>query len=211
MTSVAIIDDHPIVLQGCRRVLEDAGFGPILEARDVETGYHLVRRHQPQVIIIDLAMQGGGLGGLTLIRNIRAHDPRARILVFSMHSDPIIVRRALEAGATGYLLKDTSSQELVRALETVVAGTPYLSADLAMQVALAGTGAARNPLADLTPRELQTLGLLAQGKSYGHIAEELSVSYKTVVNVCYQLRQKLDVRTLPELVRLSVQLLPSPP
>jgi DNA-binding NarL/FixJ family response regulator len=211
MTSVAIIDDHPIVLQGCRRVLEDAGFGPILEARDVETGYHLVRRHHPQVIIIDLAMQGGGLGGLTLIRNIRAHDPRARILVFSMHSDPIIVRRALEAGATGYLLKDTSSQELVRALETVVAGTPYLSADLAMQVALAGTGAARNPLADLTPRELQTLGLLAQGKSYGHIAEELSVSYKTVVNVCYQLRQKLDVRTLPELVRLSVQLLPSPP
>jgi two-component system, NarL family, invasion response regulator UvrY len=211
MTSVAIIDDHPIVLQGCRRVLQDAGFGPILEARDVETGYHLIRKHQPQVVIVDLAMQGSGLGGLTLIRNIRAHDPRARILVFSMHSDPIIVRRALEAGATGYLLKDTSSQELVRALETVASGTPYLSADLAMQVAIAGTGAARNPLADLTPRELQTLGLLAQGKSYGRIAEELRVSYKTVVNVCYQLRQKLDVRTLPELVRLSVQLLPSPP
>jgi two-component system, NarL family, invasion response regulator UvrY len=211
MTSVAIIDDHPIVLQGCRRVLQDAGFGPILEARDVETGYHLIRKHQPQVVIVDLAMQGSGLGGLTLIRNICAHDPRARILVFSMHSDPIIVRRALEAGATGYLLKDTSSQELVRALEIVATGTPYLSADLAMQVAIAGTGAARNPLADLTPRELQTLGLLAQGKSYGRIAEELSVSYKTVVNVCYQLRQKLDVRTLPELVRLSVQLLPSPP
>jgi two-component system invasion response regulator UvrY len=209
MRSVLIIDDHPIVLQGCRRVLQDAGFGPVLEARDIESGYQLLRKHQPQVVIVDLAMQGGGLGGLSLIRTIRAHDPRARVLVFSMHSDPIIVRRALEAGATGYLLKDTSSEELVRALESVAAGTPYLSSDLAMQVALAATGAARNPLDDLTPRELQTLGLLAQGKSYGRIAEELNVSYKTIVNVCYQLRQKLDVQTLPELVRLSVQLLPS--
>jgi two-component system invasion response regulator UvrY len=209
MRSVLIIDDHPIVLQGCRRVLQDAGFAPVLEARDIESGYQLLRKHQPQVVIVDLAMQGGGLGGLSLIRTIRAHDPRARILVFSMHSDPIIVRRALEAGATGYLLKDTSSEELVRALESVAAGTPYLSSDLAMQVALAATGAAPNPLDELTPRELQTLGLLAQGKSYGRIAEELNVSYKTVVNVCYQLRQKLDVQTLPELVRLSVQLLPS--
>src|SRR5262245_2778248 len=209
MTSVLIIDDHPIVLQGCRRVLQDAGFARVLEARDIESGYQVLRKHQPQVVIVDLAMQGGGLGGLSLIRTIRAHDPRARILVFSMHSDPIIVRRALEAGATGYLLKDTSSEELVRALESVAAGTPYLSSDLAMQVALAASGAARNPLDDLTPRELQTLGLLAQGKSYGRIADELNVSYKTVVNVCYQLRQKLDVQTLPELVRLSVQLLPS--
>jgi len=209
MTSVLIIDDHPIVLQGCRRVLEDAGMDLILDAGDIEAGYQLYRKHQPDVVIIDLAMQGSGLGGLSLVRTIRAHDPRARILVFSMHSDPIIVSRALETGATGYLLKDTSSDELVQAVEQVGAGTPYLSRDLAMQVALAGAGVRRSPLADLTPRELQTLGLLGQGKSYGRIAEELNVSYKTVVNVCYQLRQKLDVRTLPELIRLSVQLLPN--
>ena len=78
-----------------------------------------------------------------------------------------------------------------------------------MRVALAGAGVSRNSLAGLTPRELQTIGLLAQGKSYGRIATELNVSYKTVVNVCYQLRQKLDVRTLPELIRLSVQLVPN--
>ena len=209
MTSVLIVDDHPIVLQGCRRVLQDRGMAPIFEARDVETGQQLARAHQPDVIIIDLAMQGSGLGGLSLIRTIRASNPRARILVFSMHSDPIIVSRALQSGATGYLLKDTSSEDLVRAVESVAAGTPYLSSDLAAQVALVDAGAARNPLADLTPRELQTLGLLAQGKPYGHIAAELNISYKTVVNVCYQLRQKLDVHTLPELIRLSVQLLPS--
>ena len=140
MTSVLIIDDHPIVLQGCRRVLEDAGVGSVLEARDLKSGYRLYRRHQPDVVIVDLGMPGSGLGGLSLVRRIRVHEPRTRILVFSMHSDPIIVARALEAGATGYVHKDTSPAELLKAFEKVRAGTPYLSNDLAMEVALVRTG-----------------------------------------------------------------------
>ena len=207
MTSVLIIDDHPIVLQGCRRILQDAGVQSVLDAADAVSGYRLYRRHNPDVVIIDLAMQGSGLGGLPLIRRIRSHDPRTRILVFSMHSDPIIVARALEAGATGYVLKDTSSEELVKAFEKVRSGAPYLSGDMAMQVALVQTGVRRNPLADLTPRELETLSLLAQGKPYGRIADELNVSYKTVVNTCSQLKQKLGARNLPELIRVAVQLL----
>jgi two-component system, NarL family, invasion response regulator UvrY len=204
MTSVLIIDDHPIVLQGCRRMLEDAGVKTVLEARDAVSGYRLYRRHHPDLVIVDLAMQGGGLGGLEVIRRMRSHDPRARILVFSMHSDPIIAARALEAGATGYVLKD--SNELMKAFDQVRSGTPYLSNDLAMQVALVRTGVRANPLADLTPRELQTLSLLAEGKPYGRIAEELNVSYKTVVNACSQLKQKLNVKNLPELIRVAVQL-----
>lgn len=211
MTSVLIVDDHPIVLQGCRRVLQDRGMTPIFEARDVESASQLARQHQPDVIIIDLAMQGGGLGGLSLIRTIRANNSRARILVFSMHSDPMIVARALEAGATGYVLKDTSSEDLLKAFAKVQAGAPYLSGDLAMQVALAHTSARQNPLAELTPRELQILSLLAEGKPYGRIAEEISVSYKTVVNVCSQLKQKLEARNLPELIRTAVQLLQAAP
>ncbi len=207
MTGVLVVDDHPIVLQGCRRMLEDAGVGAVLEARDVASGYRLFRRHHPDVVIVDLAIQSSGLGGLPLIRRIRSHDPRTRILVFSMHRDPIIVARALEAGATGYVVKDTSSEELLKAFEKVRAGTPYLSNDLAMQVALVHAGQRQNPLTELTPRELQTLALLAEGKPYGRIADELSVSYKTVVNVCSQLKQKLDVRNLPELIRSAVQLL----
>ena len=165
MTSALIIDDHPIVLQGCRRVLLDAGVTTVNEARDVVSGYRLYRRNRPDVAIVDLSLQGKGLAGLPLIQRIKAHDPRARILVFSMHSDPIIVSRALKAGATGYLLKDTSSQELVEAFEKVRGGAHYLSGELAMQVALVGTGAHRDPLADLTPRELQMLGLLARRQS----------------------------------------------
>jgi two-component system, NarL family, invasion response regulator UvrY len=209
MTSVLIIDDHPIVLQGCRRMLEDAGVKTVLEARDATSGYRLYRRHHPDVVIVDLAMQGGGLGGLEVIRRVRSHDPRSRILVFSMHSDPIIAARALEAGATGYVLKD--SNELMKAFDQVRSGTPYLSNDLAMQVALVRTGVRTNPLADLTPRELQTLSLLAEGKPYGRIAEELNVSYKTVVNACSQLKQKLNAKNLPELIRVAVQLVSTEP
>jgi two-component system, NarL family, invasion response regulator UvrY len=205
MTSVLVIDDHPIVLQGCRRMLEDVGVATILDAREITSGYRLYRRHRPDVIIVDLGMQGSGLGGIDLVRRIRLHDQRARILVFSMHGDPIIVARALEAGATGYVLKDTSSEELKKAFEQVRAGVPYLSNDMAMQVALVRTGVRQNPLAELTPRELQTLSLLAEGKPYGRIADELNVSYKTVVNTCSQLRQKLHVKNLPELIRTAVQ------
>jgi DNA-binding NarL/FixJ family response regulator len=207
MNSVLVVDDHPIVSQAWRRILEDAGIETVFDAHDVVTGYRLYHRNKPQVVIIDLAMQGKGLGGMQLIQRIRAHDPRTRILVFSMHSDPTIVARALEAGANGYVLKDSSSEVLVKAFEKVRSGAPYLSGEMAMQVALVRTGAQRNPLADLTARELETLSLLAQGKPYGQIAEELSVSYKTVVNVCSQLKQKLEARSLPDLIRIAVQLL----
>jgi DNA-binding NarL/FixJ family response regulator len=209
MTSVLIVDDHPIVLQGCRRVLLDAGVETVTEARDIVSGYRLYRRHNPDVVIIDLSLQGNGLGGLPLIQRIKAHDPRTRILVFSMHSDPIIVSRALKAGAAGYILKDTSSKDLLAAFEKVRAGGHYLSNDLAMQVALVGSGVRRDPLADLTPRELQMLGLLAEGKAYGRIAEDLGVSYKTVVNTCSLLKQKLGAKNLPDLIRLAVQLTPA--
>jgi DNA-binding NarL/FixJ family response regulator len=211
MASVLIIDDHPIVLQGCRRILQDAGVATILEARDIVAGYRLYRRHRPDAVIVDLELQARGLGGLSLIQRIHAHDPHTRILVFSMHSDPAIVARTLEAGALGYVNKDTSSEEFLRAFEQVMAGTPYLSGELAMQVALARTGLKRSPLEDLTPRQLQTLSLLAKGKPYGEIASELSVSYKTVANVCSELKHKLAAKNLPDLIRIAVQLVADAP
>jgi two-component system, NarL family, invasion response regulator UvrY len=211
MTSVLIIDDHPIVLQGCRRVLEDAGLGPVLTASDIIAGYRLWRRHEPDVAVIDLAIQGKGLAGIDLIRRIRAHKARAHILAFSMHNDAMIVARSLEAGATGYVLKDTSSEQLVKAVQQVAGGAPYLDGELAMKVAMIGSGRSRsNPLADLTPRELQVLALLADGKPYDRIASGLNVSYKTVVNVSSQLKQKLQAGNLPELISIAVKLLAPP-
>jgi DNA-binding NarL/FixJ family response regulator len=208
---VLVIDDHPIVIQGCRRLLEDMGVDEIFVAASLSEGFRTYRQKRPDMIIVDLSMQAGALGGLSFIRRLRVHDERTPVLVLSMHSDRMIVSRALEVGANGYLLKDTSSEELKKAFEQVRTGIPYLSNDIAMQVALVRTGVRQNPLADLTPRELQTLSLLAEGKPYGRIAEELKVSYKTVVNTCSQLRQKLHVKNLPELIRAAVQHVASDP
>ena len=207
MTSILVIDDHPIVLQGCRRLLEEAGVATVLEAADATVGYELFCRHRPDVVIVDLALKENGLRGLSLIQRIKSHDPRALILVLSMHSDPIIVTRALEAGAVGYVLKDTATEDLLKAVKAIQGGNSYLSHDLAMQVALARTSSRQNPLAELTRRELEMLTLLAKGRSYGDIAKELNVSYKTVVNVSSHLKKKLDARDLPALVSRAVQLL----
>jgi two-component system, NarL family, invasion response regulator UvrY len=205
--TVLIIDDHPIVLQGCRRMLEDAGVTDVIEASDAVSGYQLFSGNRPEVVIIDLGLQNSRLGGLELIRRIRADDMNVRILVFSMHSDPVIVARALQAGATGYVVKDTSAEHFIEAFKKVRAGTRHLTDDLALQVAFVNTPAEQNPLADLTPRELQTLSLLAEGKSYNRIADELKISYKTVVNLSSQLKQKLNADNLPDLIRIAVQIL----
>jgi two-component system invasion response regulator UvrY len=192
-------------------MLEDVGVTDVIEAGDTRSGYRLFSGKRPDIVIVDLGLPDGGLGGLELIRRIRTDDIHVRILVFSMHSDPVIVARALQAGASGYVVKDTSPENFIEAFKKVRLGMRYLSDDLAMRVAFTNTPGRQNPLADLTPRELQTLSLLAEGKPYNRIAAELNVSYKTVVNVCSQLKQKLNVENLPELIRIAVQMLSAGP
>jgi DNA-binding NarL/FixJ family response regulator len=216
MTRVLLIDDHPIVLQGCRRILEDAGVAEVIEATSAAAGYRLYRRRRPDVIVVDLALQGKGLGGLglgglDLIRRLRMESGQTPILVLSMHGDPVIVSRAMEAGATGYLLKDSPPESLIEAFETVRRGAPYLNYELALQVALLGTRGKGKRLAELTRRELQTLAQVAEGRSYDQIARDLGVSYKTVANTCSQLKVKLGARTLPALVRMAIEYLAASP
>jgi two-component system, NarL family, invasion response regulator UvrY len=213
---VLVIDDHPVVLQGCRRLLEDAGVSEVIEATSVAEGYRLYCRRRPEVVIVDLALQGKGLGslgldGLDLIRRLRMDRSQTPILVLSMHGDPVIVSRAMEAGATGYLLKDSPPENLIEAFDTVRRGTPYLSHQLALQVALLGTHGGGKRVADLTRRELQTLALVAEGRSYDQIARDFGVSYKTVANTCSRLKVKLGARTLPELIRMAIEYLSSSP
>jgi two-component system, NarL family, invasion response regulator UvrY len=208
MTKVLVVDDHPIVLQGCRRILEDAGGTTVVEATDIATGYELFRSHRPDVVVIDLSMRDVGLGGMSLIRRIHTEDRRAPILVLSMHRDPTMILQTLEAGALGYVLKDTATADLLTAIQEVQRGNRYLSHSLAIEVAVSRMPPRSQSLADLTSRELDTLALLAKGKTYSHIAQELNVSYKTVVNISLQLKKKLDVDNLPALVQKAMQLLP---
>ena len=184
MTTVVVVDDHPIVLQGCRRMLEDAGVEVILEARDAITGYKLCRRHRPDVAIVDLAMQDGGLSGLPLIPAASGRTTRGCASWCSACTATRSLSRARSRPVpVATCSKTPHPPDFLKAFKAVIASGAYLSHDLALQVALVRTSARMDPLAQLTPRELQTLSLLAKGKPYGHIADELSVSYKTVVNL----------------------------
>jgi two-component system, NarL family, invasion response regulator UvrY len=194
MTTVLVIDDQPIVFEGCRRVLEEAGIRAVIQARNLVSGYRLYYRHRPDVMIIDLDMRGPKLRGLSLIRRISSHGPRTRILIFCMNDDPAVVTAALEAGASGYLLKDSSSEELVEAVEQVRAGSSYLSHQLVTQIVIRGERSRPDPLSNFSQREIETLTLLSQGKRYALIAQELGVSYKTVVNITSGLFNALYLR-----------------
>jgi two-component system, NarL family, invasion response regulator UvrY len=209
ITKVLIIDDHPIVIRGLRSLLEDAHVKTALDAPDATSGYRLFRRHHPDVVIIDLPIRGSVLSCLDVIRRMGAHHRSSCILVFSMHRNPTIAISALKAGATGYMFKDASPDEMIKALHQVRSGSRYLSDDLAMQVALSAAGAEPNPLAALRPRESQILSLLAEGQAYDAIAKELNVSYKTVVNTCSQLRRKLNATNLAGLLHAAVRLFPA--
>ena len=209
MTRVFVIDDHPVVLRGCREILVNAGATEIVQAQSVAEGFQLYRKRKPDLIIVDLAMRSGVLNGLSFVRRLRMHDQQMPLLVFTMHSDPIIVSRALELGANGYVLKDASAEEFLTAFQTVRTGKLYLSHDLAADVAFNQAREKANPIRNLSLRELQTLALVAEGKPYGVIAQHLGVSYKTVANVCTQLKAKFGVHTLPELMRMAIQHLPS--
>ncbi len=208
VTHVLLIDDHPIVLQGCKKLLESAGADDVDQAQSASEGFRLYRRRKPDVIVVDLAMQAGALNGLSFVRRLRRIDTETPVLVLTMHRDPVVVSRALELGASGYVLKDAPPEEFVLAFEKVRDGKPYLSHDLASDVVFNRIRDNKNKLDRLTPRELQTLALVAEGKPYGEIAEELRVSYKTVANICTQLKAKLGARTRPELMRIALQHLP---
>ena len=110
MTTVLLIDDQPIVLEGCRRILEEAEIGTVIQARNLVSGYRLYYRHRPDVIVIDLDIRGPKLRGLSLTQRISSHGRRTRILIFSMNDDPAVVTSALEAGASGYLRKDSPAE-----------------------------------------------------------------------------------------------------
>lgn len=208
--TVLIIDDHTFVLQGCARILEDTKMARVVTATSLADGYRLYRANKPDLIIVDLSIKSAMLGGLSFVRRLRMHDKKTPILVLSMHRDPMIVRRALELGVTGFVLKDAPSEEFLNAFNRVRQGKAYLSQEVASDVVFSEARSTASPFKSLTLRELQTLQLIAEGKPYGVIAQELNVSYKTIANTCSQIKNKLGARSLPELMRIALKHLPGP-
>lgn len=199
-----MVDDHAIVRAGYRHLLQrQPRFQVVGEADEVQQAYLLYRQLLPDVLLTDLSLPGAG--GIELIRRVRAIDPRACIVVFSMHVSPEHAREAMNAGARAYVTKSSPPDVLLRAIDCACHGQPMLSPDIAQLLALAQLGADRPPLEALNPREFEVLRLLVAPQSVAQIAETLHLSPKTVNNLHYQIKRKLGVASDIELTRLALR------
>jgi len=199
---VLIIDDHPIVVSGCKALLESDPTIKVFDATDGNSGYAAYFAHQPDVALIDLNLPG--VSGLEVCRRILQRQPEARIIIFSMNDDPVFAARAIEAGAKGYIAKSDDPLLLAEAVRRVAEGGGYLHPEMACEIAFLRVRSNASRVSDLSARELEILRLLAKGKTMAEIADVLRVSYKTVANNCTQLRQKLGARSAMDLMRIAI-------
>lgn len=197
--NVLLVDDHAIVRDGLKRLLATSMACQVREATDGREALTSLRREAADLVVLDLNLPG--LGGIELLKRI-VHLDRGRVLVFSMHAEPLYATRALEAGAAGYISKNIAPDELVAAVQKVAAGGRYVEQDIAQQLAVGGVSQGMD---QLTARELEIMRLLGQGRSLAEIADALGLGYKTVANSLTQIKAKLGVARTADLVRLAVE------
>ncbi len=201
---VLLVDDHEVVRAGYRTLLDAAPeIEVVAEASRGEEACQRFAEALPDVVVMDLSLPG--IGGLEAIRRITARDRDAAILVFSMHDDTAFVEKALEAGARGYITKNSAAEIMVDAVRTVAAGNAFIDRELAQNLALRRAGGGRELFSCLTTREFEIFSLLARGLSPVETAGELALSYKTVANYTTQIKAKLNVKSTTELVHLAIR------
>ena len=203
--SVLLVDDHAVVREGYRRLLERHGdIAVIGEAADAASAYSLFCSLEPQIVVMDITLPGKS--GIEVMRRMLLSSPEARVLIFSMHDETIFAKRALQAGAFGYVTKASAPNVLVDAIHSVAAGRRYLSPEVAQKLALREVIV--DPAAEdgLSTREFEVLRLLAQGQSIGQIAQSMSLNSKTVANHQSAIKKKLGADTAIQLLVKAAQL-----
>jgi len=208
MTTIVLADDHHVVRQGLRSLLEaEPDFSIVGEAGDGLEAAQLVERLQPDVLVLDLMMPG--LNGLEVTRQVSQRSPQTHVVILSMHPNEAYVLEALRAGAAAYVIKESTSAELVRAVREAVAGRRYLSPPLserAIEVYMQkAESAALDPYETLTAREREVLHLAAEGHTNAEIADRLFISRRTVETHRANLMRKLGLRSQTDLIRYALQ------
>ena len=205
-TTILVADDHQIVRQGLKRLLSKRGdFDIVAEASDGEQAVEIAARRQPDVVLMDISMPR--LSGIDATRRIAAGG-RTKVLALSMHDGQSYVEEALRAGASGYVHKNASAEDLFSAIDAVRTGESYLSPTVTQQVvdAIARPGdRPASAVSALTQREREVLKLIADGLSSKEIAAQLGVSLKTIESHRANLMDKLDIHKVSGLVRFAVR------
>lgn len=200
---VVLIDDHAVVREGYRRLLERTDdIEVIAEAGTGEEAYRLICDLKPDVAVLDISLPG--LSGIEVVRRVIARAPDQKILVFSMHEDTVFSSRALQAGARGYVTKSAAPEVLVEAVRLVASGKLYISHEMAQELAVQMLPGKEKPIDALSAREFEVFRLLVAGHSLQEISKILCLSYKTVANHQSSIRQKLDVSNTAQVVRIAL-------
>jgi DNA-binding NarL/FixJ family response regulator len=210
MLRIVVVDDHHVVRQGLRGFLEtEPEFIIVGEAANGVDACTVVEELQPDVLIVDLIMPG--LDGLEVTQHVTRHCPNIHVIILSMHGDEASVQKALASGAAGYVLKDSTAGDLVRAIRDVVAGRRYLSAPLSERAIEAFVRSAQQAATDeddhnaLTHREQEVLRLAALGFSNTEIATKLIISPRTAEAHRAKMMRKLGLRSQTELVLYALR------
>jgi two-component system invasion response regulator UvrY len=200
---ILIIDDHPIVRAGLRRLLTTEAGIEVHEASSGREALTIFREQRPTLVILDLNLPG--LGGLEVLARLKALDPDAHVLVLSMHDDETHVTRALRAGAAGYVTKTAPPEELMEAIGRVARGDTYIEREIAEGLAFASIRYSANPLKDLSSRDLEILRQLAQGRTLSQIADAVGIGYKTAANNCSRIKARLGASSTADLIRIAIR------
>ncbi len=205
MTRILLVDDHPIVRQGIKQVLSGA-FHPALvgEAATAEEGMIEIRNTDWDVMVLDISLPGAS--GLDLLKDLRRERPTLPVLVLSMHPPDQFARRAMNAGASGYLTKDSPPTELVKAVGEVMAGRRYVNPAVIEEMAMNLQPARdQRPHEVLSDREYQVLRMIASGLTVSQVATRLSLSVKTVSTYRARVLEKMNMKTTAELMHYGIQ------
>lgn len=204
---ILLVDDHCLMRAGMRALLEEiSGLEVVHECGDGLQALEYVRRSSPDIILLDVTLPG--LNGLEVAAQLSRSHPEVKILMLSMHSGPEYIARALNAGAAGYLLKDSAFDELAEAIDTICSGHTYVckAVDRAvLERFVKSMSGERSDLEVLTPRQRQTLQLIAEGLGPREIAASLNVSVKTVEAHRAQIMERLGLHNVPGLVRFAIR------
>mgnify|MGYP000503445909 CR=1 FL=1 len=201
---VLLADDHDVVREGVRRVLErEADIDIVGEAVDVFSAWQLYSEHSPDVLVMDLSMPGSS--GVAGLGHILQRDSSAKIVIFTIHENPLLVDRVIAAGALGFVSKSCPSSELVQAVRLAYENKPYVSSDLAQTLIFKQNLDKSGGLPALTEREFNIFCLLVEGKTITEISEQLFLAEKTIANYISLVKQKLGVKNTIEMVHLALQ------